>query len=170
MKIDACGKGGTGVLVSPDRVITALHVVLGCTVYSIELPDGTMRVGEMEIAYRRDIARVILAEPVEGLPRPALATAVAGSDTCFTTGEPERRVECGRVSGINWGWWRGEIDISHRVVKGNSGSPMWDAKGRLIGIVVTCDIFPDTSICLPFGGGASGFSGARWLVEDVDMR
>lgn len=170
VKIYSCGGTGSGFLVSPHHVVTAAHVVSDCGSYIIELADGQRRLAALEAMYRRDIARLVLDEPVDIAVAVPMATPIAGDVACFTPGTPHRILTCGEVRSLDWSLWRGEIRIAGQVVKGNSGSPLFDSRGRLIGVVVTCDTFDGTKICLPLGGGASSFQGARWLVEDTAAR
>lgn len=135
---------GSGVQVSPTQVVTAAHVV-DCVddkahttgqvsdVWAFET-DGTghpMRVDRVdELA---DQARLSIADDAEFYRTPSLRFGAVGpgDQACISTGGPTRDRRCGVVDDAPDGW----ISFSIPVEPGNSGSPLYDRDGRLVGIV-----------------------------------
>ena len=137
---------GSGFIVAPDRVMTNHHVVDGCDRIILRTPDRRWlaAVPPARVDDKLDLA--LLAVP--GLPGPALAVR---------SGPPVRRGEGVVVYGFPLAGilpdavlTRGEINglagladnrslfqVSAPVQPGNSGGPMLDMRGNLIGVVVS---------------------------------
>ncbi|MDO9708150.1 trypsin-like peptidase domain-containing protein [Paracraurococcus lichenis] len=137
---------GTGFLVAPDRVMTNHHVVDGCDRIILKTPDGRWlgAVPPARVDEKLDLA--LLAVP--GAPGPVLP---------FRSGPPVRRGEGVVVYGFPLAGilsdavlTRGEINglagladnrsqfqISAPVQPGNSGGPMLDMQGHLVGVIVS---------------------------------
>ena len=138
---------GTGFVVAPDRVLTNRHVVDGCNRVVMRAPDGRWLGAVPPARVDADLDLALLAVP--GLPGPALA---------FRSGPPVRRGEGvvafgfpltgllssdpkltrGEVSGLaGLGDNRNLYQISAPVQPGNSGGPLLDMRGHVIGVVVS---------------------------------
>ena len=144
----ACGLGvmGSGWVVAPNTVVTNAHVVAGQTDTRVETPDGQI-VDAVPIAYkpRNDIA--VLAADIDPEPlamlkntEPGAAAAVIGypGDGPLTL-SPARAGTIGKVFGQD-AYGSGPVTrlmltLRGRVSHGNSGGPMVDSAGRVLGTV-----------------------------------
>lgn len=177
---DMRSAGGTGVIVRGRRVLTALHVInCGPDLDKNGSADPSAFVAPMVIMFRdrgghdyvahmvglagdRDIAALEAESDIEDAPPPAeLADAGRAGRVCFAPGLPQRGRVCGEISGR---YDRADLGIYHTggVTFGNSGSGLYDGRGRLVGIVTHCD----TPRCVaPTGGYSSPTWPVRWMVE-----
>lgn len=162
---------GSGFIVSGDGlIVTNEHVVSGAAQISVKLADGSVRgatlVGSDE---RTDIALL----RIEALARcyPALTwgnsdNVVAGEDVT-AVGSPfglGGSVSAGIVSGrgrsLSTGSFHDFLQIDAAINQGNSGGPLLDAAGRVIGI--------NTAILSPAGGNIGiGFSVPSSMAQRV---
>ena len=144
----ACGLGvmGSGWVVAPNTVVTNAHVVAGQTDTRVETPDGQI-VDAVPIAYkpRNDIA--VLAADIDPEPlamlkntEPGAAAAVIGypGDGPLTL-SPARAGTIGKVFGQD-AYGSGPVTrlmltLRGRVSHGNSGGPLVDSAGRVLGTV-----------------------------------
>jgi len=126
---------GTGFFIGDGtKIATNDHVVGKSSQVMARLLDG--RVVTLESVFARDPERdlIILISPVRGVPL-ALSTRQADvGENILTIGNPrgfERTVSTGIVSGI-----RGEdfYQITAPASPGNSGGPVVDATGRVLGV------------------------------------
>lgn len=158
---------GSGVVVSKDRVLTAMHVVkcdmgLDPTV-TIDPGDGTDRDATVEVLLPDDdIARLRVSadlsdyfHPVEIGPHPA-----AGERACWTALAPRPTLRCGTTQPES-AYEMSGIFVDGFVEHGNSGSGMYDSRGRLVGIVVSTLTCQTGVYCL---GRAVSLAGREWLV------
>jgi len=134
------GGTGSGVVVSEDGLIlTAAHVVEALNGEVVVIfPDGTRKSAEvLGGEFDRDAAMVRITEEGE-YPFVELAKgeALERNQWCVALGhpggfDPSRRppVRLGRVLGL-----RDFIETDCAVVGGDSGGPLFDVEGRLIGI------------------------------------
>lgn len=174
VEVIACDSAGTGVIVSKRHVVTAFHVVAGCGLIVIRTIDGELRIATLEIAHQSDLARLIVLD--DDLPdiRPYTGAVGMGQVVCFTAANPKRVRECGVVR-IFLGDRKesGDARFGAKVVKGNSGSPVWREDGTISGIVVQCDLDetdPAKPKCAERGGGFTSLRGVEWLVESTALR
>jgi S1-C subfamily serine protease len=144
----ACGVGvmGSGWLVAPGIVVTNAHVVAGQDDTRIETNDGQVA-DATAIAFRprNDIA--LLSAPVELPPLQVLSSAPAGTSAAVLgypndgplTITPARAGETRRVFGEDaYGsgpFEREMLSLRGKVRHGNSGGPLVDAAGRVLGTV-----------------------------------
>lgn len=175
VEVIACDQVGSGVIVSERHVLTAFHVVQGCGIFVIKLADGTLRIARLEVAHSADLARLIVLD--DKLPNYRLRTASSsmGQPVCLTAASPKRVRECGIVKILKRDRNEsGDVRITAKVVKGNSGAPAFDEAGRLVGVVVQCDLHPESTEekpkCAERGGGYTSVDSVRWLVEATDLR
>lgn len=138
---------GSGVLVSADGlVLTAAHV--------IEVAD---RVEVEFLDHQRIVAEVIASSPIDDVALLKLTSAVHGfapaawgdsdkveiGDPVFVVGAPyglDHTLSSGRLSGrraqaAGASGQQGLLQTDAAINRGNSGGPMFDEKGQLIGIV-----------------------------------
>lgn len=148
---------GSGVIVGEHHVLTALHVVLGCSgPIDITRVDGARFDAALEIAVAVDVARLkttaSIASPGNA---PILGIGKRGQVVCFVAGAPVRVVSCGITTEVGTG--HGGIDNTALTIPGNSGSPLYDVDGRLLGIIVTRHL-------IDVGGHATPLASRSWLV------
>lgn len=138
---------GTGFLVAADRVLTNQHVVEGCDRIVMRAPDGRWlgAVPPARVDAQLDLA--LLAVP--GLPGPALAfrstPEVRRGESVVTYGFPlagvlssDPKLTEGVVSGLaGLADNRAQFQISAAVQPGNSGGPLLDRQGNVVGVVVS---------------------------------
>jgi hypothetical protein len=138
---------GTGFLVAPDRVMTNQHVVDGCNRIVLRAPDGRWlgAVPPAKVDQRLDLA--LLAVP--GLPGPVLSfrsgPAVRRGDGVVAYGFPlagllssDPKLTRGEVNGLaGIGDNPSQYQISAEVQPGNSGGPLLDMQGHVLGVVVS---------------------------------
>lgn len=138
---------GTGFVVAPDRVLTNQHVVEGCNRVVVRAPDGRW-LGAVPPA-RVDAALDLALLAVPGLPGPALAfrsePAVRRGEGVVAYGFPlagllssDAKLTRGEVNGLaGLGNNRSHYQISAPVQPGNSGGPLLDLQGNVVGVVVS---------------------------------
>jgi S1-C subfamily serine protease len=170
---------GSGVVVTQrGDILTALHVVEDATSIDVTFADGTR--SKATIASRdaeNDIAFLRPANPPAD-PVPALlgnpAAARPGSEV-FAVGSPfglGGSISAGVISALDRSFTprgtnrsvKGLIQIDAAVNPGNSGGPLVDRDGRVIGIVIALinptedDVFIGIGLAVPINvaGGAGG--------------
>jgi hypothetical protein len=138
---------GTGFLVAPDRVMTNQHVVDGCNRIVLRASDGRWlgAVPPARVDQQLDLA--LLAVP--GLPGPILSfrngPAVRRGDGVVAYGFPlagllssDPKLTRGEVNGLaGIGDNPTQYQISAEVQPGNSGGPLLDMQGNVLGVVVS---------------------------------
>jgi len=133
---------GTGFFVRPDLVATALHVVRGATrVNARVVTDGrpTSVQGLVALDPGEDLA--LLRVDTVGSPL-ALGHErdVAVGDEIYVVGNPfglEGSISVGIVSGIRTLDSKTRLQVTAPMSPGNSGGPIVDSKGRVVGIAVS---------------------------------
>ena len=166
---------GSGVLVSSDgKVLTAAHVVETAAVASVEFPDGQLipaRVIGSDV--QSDVALLQLSQLPKGISPAILGDSdkVEVGDQIFVIGAP---------FGIGQTLTAGHLSGRHRLNKnengaveflqtdaaingGNSGGPMFDMDGRVIGIVSTMMSHSGGSEGLAFATAAN--TAKRFLLD-----
>lgn len=139
---------GTGVLIHPDcHVLTAAHVVDGADRIVVLTSDGIEREAERVFSEPgADIALIRLVEPDASLPHATLGSSgdlVVGQDL-FVIGNP-RGLSNTFTKGILSGFrdfaqlYDGSILVEFlqtdaAINSGNSGGPIFDSRGELVGI------------------------------------
>lgn len=136
---------GTGFVVGPEAILTNQHVVDGCQRILVRTADGRTLPGQVPAAdARRDLALV----RVTGNPGPVLAfraNAVRRGEGVVTYGFPLAgllssgpTLTTGEVSALaGLGDNQQQFQISAPVQQGNSGGPLLDRQGHVIGVVVS---------------------------------
>ena len=138
---DGCGGCGSGVIWNPDGlIVTNAHVARGPRA-TIELWDGRSVLGSVIAAdMRRDLAAIEVE--ARGLPaatpgdssalRPGELVIAVGNPLGFTGALTTGVVHAlGPVPGLGRHSW---VQADVRLAPGNSGGPLADAQGRVIGI------------------------------------
>lgn len=156
---------GSAFLVAEDALVTAYHVVVGTDRVRVQLPNGkrvtTRKVWAVDPM--RDVA-VLHVDPRDvrraGLTPLALAPPHERGrkgDPTFTAGWPEGAQQTG--VGVRYADLHPVANetiwvSSNRVRPGDSGGPLLDREGRVIGVVTS---------------GRTALSGSDFLVEDVAL-
>jgi S1-C subfamily serine protease len=146
--------GGTGFVVSPDGVIaTNHHVIEDADTVEVKLMDGTV-LGEVEILVADEMKDLAL---IKVTPKAPLPVVILGDSDKVTVGE--RAVSIGNPLGLDHTLTDGlvsarrviqgrkMIQMSVPVSPGNSGGPLFNMKGEVIG--VTTAVYTGGSM---FGG------------------
>lgn len=149
---------GTGFLVGEDLVVTAAHVVDGKS--SIRLSLGDQRVGAQVLGSNalEDIALLKTAQDLNGhqfeisreAPRMAIEVAAIGYPLAFDIEAADRadfgiNVNDGSISGLNQTIKndtvdaKGAIKFDAKVNPGNSGGPLVNRQGTVVGLVAAKD-------------------------------
>ncbi|MGR6914230.1 S1C family serine protease [[Actinomadura] parvosata] len=154
---------GTGVIAAEDgTILTAYHVVKGGEDVNLTFADGTKAKAEVTSSNaKRDVATLKPAKLPEIVVPATIGGAVAVGAPVVAIGNPlglTYSVSTGVVSGLNRsaekGGLSGLIQFDASVNPGSSGGPLLDARGLLVGIVV--------SIADP--GGDEAFAGIAFAV------
>jgi S1-C subfamily serine protease len=170
---------GSGVVVNVDGdILTSLHVVSDATGIKLTFADGSESAGEIVVTQpEHDIAVVRAVEPPPDLVPAVLgdpASVQQGSEA-FALGSPfglGGSISAGVISGLDRSFkppgsdklLTGLIQIDAAVNPGNSGGPLVDRNGRVIGIVAALvnptedDVFIGIGLAVPIdvAGGAAG--------------
>ena len=170
---------GSGVVVKADgTVLTALHVVAGAAAVQVAFADGTTGTAQVALARpEQDIAVLT----VDRLPAVIVPAVLAGpppvGDTVFAVGNPmglQRSLSAGVVSGtdrsiapVRGTTLSGLIQFDAAVNPGNSGGPLLNRTGQVVGIVtglanpVDEDFFVGIGFAVPIGAAAGGSGGPQ---------
>lgn len=154
---------GTGVIVAEDgTILTAHHVIKGTKDLNLTFADGTKTKAVVASSNpKRDVATLMPAELPEIVVPATLGGAVGVGAPVVAIGNPlglTYSVSTGVVSGLNRTSkdddLNGLIQFDASVNPGSSGGPLLNARGLVIGIVV--------SIADP--GGDEAFAGIAFAV------
>jgi S1-C subfamily serine protease len=174
----SAGSGGLGagvVVNNRGEILTALHVVRGAASIKVSFPDGTDSVATVQSTdTNHDIAVLVPAHLPEVVVPAVLGGGVQVGDDVFAVGHPLGLVDtltAGVISGLNRSFQgpdgrtlTGLIQFDAAVNPGNSGGPLLNQQGQVIGIVTGLanpagdDDFVGIGFAVPIGtaGGAAG--------------
>ena len=135
---------GSAFAVGGDALVTAYHVVVGARRVRVRLPDGReVRLGRAwALDPERDVAVLYLdAETARGAGLRPLAVAPEGAagPVSFTAGWPgpgQRATVAPRYADLDLDGQRVRTS-ANAVSPGDSGGPLLDAAGRVLGVVVS---------------------------------
>jgi uncharacterized protein len=137
---------GTGfVVTTAGHVLTNAHVVLGCPGAVLGGQDGGSVLEVLALDRTNDLALLQLAQPRDAVATFAPSETVRPGDPVVVVGFPlrgilasEANVTTGIVSALAGpDNDRRLIQITAPVQRGNSGGPVFDGAGRVIGVVVS---------------------------------
>jgi S1-C subfamily serine protease len=176
---DADGRLGSGVLVSAQGdILTSLHVVEGATAIQLTFADGS-KVAARIVSEQpeHDIAVLRVASLPAGVVPAVLGNPnrVRVGDEAFVVGSPfglSSSLSAGVISALDRDFnvpdsertLTGLIQIDAAVNPGNSGGPLVNRNGQVIGIVAALinptrqDVFVGIGLAVPIdvaGGGAN---------------
>ena len=135
---------GSGFFLKPGQVVTNLHVVRGAARAEIKTLDGKGKVfpvtGAIAVDEEGDLALLNVEMPPERARSSEPATELPDEgETIFVIGNPlklEGSVSDGIVSAVR------EVPNSYRIIQitapishGNSGSPVFNLRGQVLGVV-----------------------------------
>jgi serine protease Do len=138
---------GTGFVVAPDRILTNHHVVDGCDRVLARTPDGRWLAATPPA--RTDQALDLAVLTVPGNPGPVLAfragPAIRRGEDVIVYGFPlagllssDPKLTRGVINALaGVGNDQNNFQISAEVQPGNSGGPMVDLQGNVVGVVVS---------------------------------
>jgi S1-C subfamily serine protease len=170
---------GSGVVVNFDGdILTSLHVVADATEIVLTFADGTRLPAEIVVRQpENDIAVVRAIQPPADLVPAILGNpdAVRQGSEAYAMGSPfglSGSMSVGIISGVNRSFQmpdseqvlRGLIQIDAAVNPGNSGGPLLNREGHVIGIVTALvnptedEVFIGIGLAVPIdvAGGAAG--------------
>jgi S1-C subfamily serine protease len=135
---------GSGFFLAPGEVVTNLHVIRGATRAEIKTLDGKGKVypvsGALAIDEEGDLALLSIDMPLDRVRSTELARELPDEgEQIFVIGNPlklEGSVSDGIVSAVR------EVPNSYRIIQitapishGNSGSPVFNLRGQVLGVV-----------------------------------
>jgi Flp pilus assembly protein TadD len=135
---------GSGFFLTPGQVVTNLHVVRGAARAEIKTLDGKPKVypvsGALAVDEEGDLALLGVDMPAQPARSTVLATELPEEgEQIFVIGNPlklEGSVSDGIVSAVR------EVPNSYRIIQitapishGNSGSPVFNLRGQVLGVV-----------------------------------
>ena len=131
---------GTGFFVTPDTILTNVHVVSGNTTVTIRRPGGATLSAHVEVtAPELDIAVMRVSSPDPNQPTLTMGSGIharAGQEV-ITLGTPlglQNTVTRGIVSAVREVGGLTLVQTDAAVNPGNSGGPLLDRAGEVIGI------------------------------------
>jgi S1-C subfamily serine protease len=170
---------GAGVIVNEDgAILTARHVIAGASEVEVTFADGTEATAEVASEDPENDIAVLMADRPPEVIVPAVlgsSSALQVGDEAFAVGHPlglTGSLSAGVISGLeraipigNGQTLRGLIQFDAAVNRGNSGGPLLNRDGQVIGIVTALanpseqGYFIGIGFAVPIGtatGGAAG--------------
>ena len=143
-KHESKGSGSGAIVSSSGHIVTAAHVIKGCTYLEVVTPTGTHPATILSVDDANDVALLKVEQAFEAYIQVGRSSEVRLGQTVSTIGFPNigiqghsPKVTQGMISGENGiqndiRMWQ----ISVPIQPGNSGGPLLDEEGRLVGVVV----------------------------------
>jgi S1-C subfamily serine protease len=177
---------GSGVVISDQgEILTALHVVESAAVIQVTFADGTQSDAQITSTQPENDIAVLQPEVLPEIVVPAVMgnpKAVSVGDEAYAIGNPfglYGSLSAGVISGLDR-WFQAEdsdqmigglIQVDTAVNPGNSGGPLLNRYGQVIGIVVGVlnpteeEFFVGIGFAVPIttaAGGAGGGEGPQY--------
>lgn len=161
---------GSGVIIGPHQILTANHVIDGCTAVSTQGGTATVVARDAKI----DLAVLSVSAEMSAFNIVALHTGAFGlGDDVIVTGYPLRgamasslNLTTGVISAT--AGWQDDPDsytITAPVQPGNSGGPLLDHNGNLVGII-TSQIKSEIAQNANF---AVKYSAIKWFLDSKNI-
>jgi len=171
---------GSGFFLRPGQVVTNLHVIRGARRCEVKTLDGKGRIyqvsGLLDVDEEGDLALLSVEVPHSRARASQLATLLPEEgEKIFVIGNPlklEGSVSDGIVSAVRELPNIGKIiQITAPISHGNSGSPVFNLKGQVVG-VVTIKVTNGQNINLAIGAARVRQlqAGKRRLLAELTMR
>ncbi len=171
---------GSGFFLRPGQVVTNLHVIRGARRCEVKTLDGKGRIyqvaGLLDVDEEGDLALLSVEGPHSRARASQLATLLPEEgEKIFVIGNPlklEGSVSDGIVSAVRELPNIGKIiQITAPISHGNSGSPVFNLKGQVVG-VVTIKVTNGQNINLAIGAARVRQlqAGKRRLLAELTMR
>jgi tetratricopeptide (TPR) repeat protein len=171
---------GSGFFLRPGQVVTNLHVIRGARRCEIKTLEGKGRIypvaGLLDVDEEGDLALLSVEMPPSRTRASQLATLLPEEgEKIFVIGNPlklEGSVSDGIVSAVRELPNIGKIiQITAPISHGNSGSPVFNLKGQVVG-VVTIKVTNGQNINLAIGAARVRqlHAGKRRLLAELTMR
>ena len=171
---------GSGVVVNESGdILTALHVVVDATEIEVQFADGSRAAAQIVSAEPENDIAVLHPDQPPGLIVPAILGnpgAMRVGDEAFVIGNPlglAASLSAGIISGFNRSIpvedgdqrLEGLIQFDAAVNPGNSGGPLLNRQGHVVGIVTALanpseqDFFSGIGFAVPIGTAVSAAGG-----------
>lgn len=146
---------GSGFAISPHVLITNRHVLAGASVLEVNTWDG--RDDTVSTAAVGALGDLGVASVDQTLPHVAqFGTPAEAGDLVTVVGYPlggpltfAQGVVIDRVDGRPFGIDGGVLRITARVEHGNSGGPVFDTRGRVVGVVFAIETATGFGLAIP---------------------
>lgn len=166
---------GSGFAIDAHRLVTNKHVVEGARELTLDTSDGQQR--DVEIASQAaddDLAVITTKEPLPASLRLAASDARPGALVTalgFPLGGPFSRQDgrlVDRVPGERFETGSDVLRSDVRVRPGNSGGPLVDAAGEVVGVVFAVELSEGRALALPVSRLRSVLGGRGLGPVDAD--
>jgi len=153
---------GTGVVVGPDAVLTAAHLINDCettlTVHVGPDPEHYQRARPDLFSLDHDIMRLRVETPFDVKPATVVGVPRAGEFLCLSAARPAPGFSCGNVEKVEHAAGKAEL-LDHTIPTdhGNSGSGVYSIDGELVALAIQCyigDLYDPELPCSTRGGVA----------------
>lgn len=157
---------GSGVLIAKDILVTNRHVVQGARSLEVSAPGGTkIPVASWEVSTSDDLAILRLGASANLGGELTLAThAAVPGDLVAALGYPlggPLKAGSGRVVDLGDGLGDSQmIRASMDVLPGNSGGPLIDTSGEVVGLIRAIDLVEGWALAIPVARVARAVEGA----------